>query len=215
MTTALVHTGYVLMLFALTARDILWLRSTLVLAQGLLAIYAWRMGVPNIAVWNVVFVTINTIWVTTILRERRAVALPESLRAIHARHFSALTPPEFLRWWGQGQRQMSRDERLTTRGEFPAALVFIITGTVRVTKDDDTIDLSAGHFVGEMSVITDRPATADASVVGEAELIRWPIADLHVLRRRDPVIWTRIQSAVGQDLVAKISAAARTRVEPS
>ena len=37
MTAAIVHLGYSLMLCALVARDILWLRGTLVLAQSVLA----------------------------------------------------------------------------------------------------------------------------------------------------------------------------------
>jgi CRP-like cAMP-binding protein len=64
--------------------------------------------------------------------------------------------------------------------------------------------LSTGHFVGEMSLITGRPATADVVAVGEVDVMRWPIQDLKALRERDPALWTRIQSAVGQDLVVKI-----------
>jgi hypothetical protein len=56
MNAVLVHTGYGLMLCVLTARDTLWLRGTLVLAQSLLALYARRLGVWSIATWNVVFV---------------------------------------------------------------------------------------------------------------------------------------------------------------
>lgn len=50
------------MLCALAARDILWLRGTLVLAQGVLATYAWSIGIPS-------------------------VAAPENLRALYERHF--------------------------------------------------------------------------------------------------------------------------------
>lgn len=209
MNAVLVHTGYGLMLCALAARDILWLRGTLVLAQGLLAVYASRLGVWSIATWNVVFVLINITWVVKILRERRAVTLPEELRLLHERHFFALTPPEFLRWWQQGRREIVRGDRLTTRDTFPEALVFVLSGRVRVTREGShLVDLSAGQFVGEMSLITGKPATADAEVMGEAEIVRWPLADLQALRRRDPAVWTRVQSVVGQDLVAKISAAA-------
>lgn len=209
MNAVLVHTGYGLMLCALAARDILWLRGTLVLAQGLLAIYASRLGVWSIATWNVVFVLINVTWVVKILRERRAVTLPDELRLLHERHFFALTPPEFLRWWRRGRREIVRGDRLTARGEYPDALVFVLSGRVRVTRDGEHVtDVVAGQFVGEMSLITGRPATADAEVTGEAEIVRWSIADLQALRRGDPAVWTRVQSVLGQDLVTKISAAA-------
>jgi hypothetical protein len=44
-----------------------------------------------------------------------------------------------------------------------------------VTRDDEhTTDVAAGQFVGEMSLITGNPATADAVVFDEAEIVRWP-----------------------------------------
>ena len=57
------------MLCALVARDILWLRGTLVLAQTILGLYAWGAGIQAIAAWNVLFVLINLTWVVKILRE--------------------------------------------------------------------------------------------------------------------------------------------------
>ena len=208
MNALLVNGGYTLMLCALVARDVLWLRGTLVVAQGVLALYAWRIGVTSIAFWNVVFVLINSAWVAKILQERRAVTLAPPLRALHDRHFFALSPPEFLRWWNQGRRETFHDTRMTTQGEFPAALYFILSGAVRVVRDGTAVThLSAGHFVGEMSLITGRPATADVDAQGDVEVMCWPVDELRVLRARDAPLWTRIQSAIGQDLVLKIARA--------
>lgn len=193
------------MLCALAARDILWLRGTLVLAQGVLATYAWRAGISSVAGWNLLFVVINIVWVIKIVRERRAVTLPEDLRSLYDRHFFALAPAEFLRWWDQGHRETLHDAKLTAHGTFPDALYFVLAGTARVSrKGAHVTTLSTGHFVGEMSLITGRPATADVVAVGEVDVMRWPIQDLKALRERDPALWTRIQSAVGQDLVVKI-----------
>jgi len=205
MTSVLVHVGYGLMLCALAARDILWLRGILVAAQSVLSLYAWQIGVPSIAAWNALFVVINTVWVIKILHDRRAVALPPDLQPLYDRHFFALTPSEFLRWWRQGRRTTLRDAVLTTEGQFPEALYFLLDGAVRVTRNGAHLtDLEAGHFVGEMSLITGRPATADAVSVGQAEVMRWDAKDLHAIRTGDPQLWTRIQSAIGQDLVVKI-----------
>lgn len=194
------------MLCALVARDILWLRGTLVLAQAILAVYAWRAGVTTIAAWNTLFVVINTAWVVKILHDRRAVRLPEELRALHEQHFFALSPPEFLRWWRQGRRETLRGVRMTVHGGFPDALYFLLSGTARVSRAGHRVtDLSRGHFVAEMCLITGKPATADVDAIGDVEVMRWPVDDLRALRLRDPSLWSRIQSAIGQDLVVKIS----------
>jgi hypothetical protein len=208
MTPYLVHAGYALMLCALLARDMLWLRGVLVGAQGLLAVYAWRIGVPSIAVWNVLFTVINGTWAAIIFNERRAVNLPPDLEPLYTRHFAALTPPEFIRLWRRGRREVVRDCRLARSGEYPEALYFLMSGTVRVSRNDSTItELSAGYFVAEMSLLTGRPATADVDAVGTVDAMSWPTAELGALRAQNPILWTKIQSVIGHDLVEKIQRA--------
>ena len=75
----LVHFGYALMLCALVARDVLWRRTILVLAQFNLYLYGISQHLAGVAGWNGLFVVINTIWVLRILHERRSVALPAEL----------------------------------------------------------------------------------------------------------------------------------------
>lgn len=204
LTRLIVHVGYSLMLCALVARDVLWLRALLVGAQSLIAIYAWRLGVSSITAWNVLFVVINSLWVLRILRERRGVTLPESLRAIHGDHFAALTPPEFLRLWNQGRR-MSFSGRLTTAGEYPESLFFLLNGSVRVSQGGTLIaELPPGYFIGEMSLLTGEPANADAEAGDVLEVISWPTAELRAIRQQNPVLWTKVQSVLGHDVVAKI-----------
>ena len=203
-TRLIVHVGYSLMLCALVARDVLWLRALLVGAQSLIATYAWRIGVPSIAAWNVLFVVINTLWVIRILRERRRVVLPRELRGLYQRHFAALTPPEFLRLWNQGRRHTVQDARFATAGGYPDALFFLVHGTARVSKDGAHItDLSPGYFIAEMSLLTGDPANADVDAVGAVDVVSWPIADLRAIRQANPVLWTKIQSVLGHDIVAK------------
>lgn len=210
MHTLLLNLGYILMLSALVMRDILWLRMTMVLAQSALGFYAWSLGLTNTVAWNAVFIAINVAWTIRILRERRAVALPGDLRLLHQRHFSALRPVEFLRWWRLGHRETLPAGRMTTNGAFPESLYFVLNGVARVSRDGAHVtDLEAGHFVAEMSLITGRPANADVFADGTIEVMRWPVADLKDLREREPAMWSRVQSAIGQDLVAKIQRAER------
>ena len=206
MSAYLVHVGYALMLSALLARDILWLRAILVCAQSVLAIYGWRMGVAGIAGWNALFVAINIVWVIRILHERRSVALTGALRALHESRFAAMTPAEFLRWWRQGTRETVRDSNLTREHQFPAHLYFLMRGTVRVSRDGEPVTtLPAGFFVAEMSLLTGRPATADVVAAGEVDLVRWSVAELHAMRDASPQLWVKVQSVLGRDLVEKMA----------
>jgi hypothetical protein len=206
MNAYLVHVGYALMLSALVARDILWLRAILVLAQSVLAFYGWRTGVAGIAGWNALFVTINIVWVLRILHERRAVALTGPLRALHESRFAALTAAEFLRWWRQGVRETVRDVSLTHANQFPEHLYFLMHGTVRVSRDGEHVtNLPAGFFVAEMSLLTGEPATADVVADGEVDVVRWSVAELRAMREASPQLWVKVQSVLGRDLVEKMA----------
>jgi hypothetical protein len=210
----LVHLGYSLMLCGFLARDILFLRGVLATAQVVLALYAFGISVPAITAWNGLLAAINAVWFAVILRERRQVHVPPDLQPIHRTHFAAMTAAEFLRWWRLGREVSLRDEPLTRDGAHPSFLYFIRAGTAQVRRGDVALtELGAGFFVGEMSLITGRPANADVNAAGEVQVHRWTREDLGQLRARDLGMWTKVQSAIGADLVQKIQRGDRRLAE--
>jgi CRP-like cAMP-binding protein len=203
----LVHFGYLLQLFALLARDVLWLRGILVAAQSVLAAYAWLRGpefMPYVW-WNVLFVLINLYWVVRLLRERAAVELPEELVPTYEKHFAAMAPPEFLRLWREGRKGSVSDAQLVHEDTMPEALYFLLSGEVAVRRHGrELARLLPGSFVAEMSLLTGERTTADAFAVGTVEYLAWPAATLARLRTRNPMLWNKVQSVLGHDLVEKI-----------
>jgi CRP-like cAMP-binding protein len=193
------------MLAGLLARDVLLLRSLLLGAQIVMAVYAISIAVPEITAWNVLFATINIVWIGLIVRERRATHVPLELRAIHERHFTAMSPAEFLRWWRLGRTETIHDRSLTREGVTPSSLYFVLAGAATVQRGKaELTQLGAGAFVGEMSLVTGRAANADVDPVGEVTVHRWDRTDVEPLRARNLAMWTKIQSAIGVDLVSKI-----------
>jgi CRP-like cAMP-binding protein len=210
----LIHFGYVLQLFALLARDVLWLRGILVAAQSVLAVYAYLRGPEYLpyVFWNLLFVSINLYWVVRLLRERAAVKLPDDLKPIYERHFAALAPPEFMRLWQEGERGRARDTQMVKEGTNPDALYFLLAGKVSVRRNGRQLtELSAGNFVAEMSLLTGEKTTADVVAVGEVDYVAWRADKLARLRSRSPMVWTKIQSVLGHDLVEKIKRTAATQ----
>jgi CRP-like cAMP-binding protein len=205
MVPYLVHVGYALMLCGFLARDILVLRGVLAGAQLVLSTYAFSIAVPSISAWNAVLATINTAWALRILHERRQVHVPLELQEIHRTQFAAMTAGEFLRWWRIGRAEALRGAALTRDGAQPSSLYFIVRGVVQVTRGGALVtELPAGFFVGEMSLITGRPANADVDAVADVQVQQWPRAALDELRARDHALWIKVQSAIGADLVRKI-----------
>jgi CRP-like cAMP-binding protein len=208
----LVHFGYLLQLFALLARDVLWLRGILVVAQSVLAAYAFLRGpefLPYVY-WNALFVLINLYWVARLLRERAAILLPEELRETYERHFAALAPPEFLRLWREGHRGALTDAQLVREDTVPEALYFLLAGEVTVcSQGRELARLGPGNFVAEMSLLTGERTTADVHALGAIEYMAWSAPILARLRTRDPMLWSKVQSVLGHNLVEKIRRAAQ------
>ncbi len=210
----LVHLGYLLMLCALLARDMLWLRLLLTLAQCALATYAWTHELLAVTVWNSLFVLINSGWTLLILRERHAVRVPPELRAWHQSHFAALPAAAFLKFWRQGQAQTVTGARLIEADHEPSLLYFILRGSVRVHRDGrELAQLPAGYFVGEMSLLSGRVATADVTAQGVVELRAWSFSWLRQVRAEQPLLWSQIQSVLGYDLVEKIRRASSDPIQ--
>lgn len=211
-----IHLAYILTLFAFLTRNALWLRSLFIAAQVIVITYALGRGIYPIAGWNAIFLVINAVWVVIILRERRTIVLPPDLADLYARHFAALTPREFLRWWQEGRRESLRDRVMARAGELPDSLYFVLSGVVRVTDDDGqaVAELSRGFFVAEMSLLTGELPTATAAAVGEVEVIRWSAYDLRKVADRNPSYWAKLQSVLGHDLVEKVKQSARPVVSP-
>lgn len=202
---ALVHLGYVLMLVALLARDILWLRALLVGAQANLGLYAWTQGLGGMMFWNALFVLINAVWVLRILRQRRAVRLPPALEPVHRRYFAALSSQEFLAFWEAGSGRRAQGQRLVEQGVHAAELIFLNVGEACVMAGDKAVArLPAGSFIGEMSLLTGAPTSAAVDAVGEVELHCWPAAWLQQVRLRQPALWSKLQSVLGHDLIEKL-----------
>ncbi|MGJ8668205.1 MAG: cyclic nucleotide-binding domain-containing protein [Oceanococcus sp.] len=202
----IVHLGYLLQLSALMASDVLMLRIMLAIAQAVVASYAFSRGVHAIAGWNLVLIGINSYWVVRILRERRAVTIPAELQDIYQQHFAALSAGDFLRFWATAEPPGPLPKALTQEGEVPKALYWLADGSIQLSKQgQQERPLQTPGFVGEMSVLTNRSANATVSP-GEdvSQWFCWTRETLDKMRATQPVVWSRLQSAMGLDLVRKI-----------
>lgn len=205
----IVNFGYLLMLGAFVARDVLWLRLLLVLGQSSVTYYALGLGdALPVAGWNALFAFINAVHAIVVIRERLGIALPEELRAFYEQTFAALSPREFLRLWRMGKVEYATDTPLIIEGERPRQLFFLLEGELKVARGGQELArLRQGRFFAEMSFLTGEPASADVHAQGRVRYLAWPNEQLHDWRRVRPTLWTKLLSALGKDLVDKIKAA--------
>ena len=81
----------------------------------------------------------------------------------------------------------SPKELITQKGHTVPTLNLIYNGTVDVVVDDKKVaELKDGQFVGEMSFLTEKPATATCVVKHDTELLVWKQDQFKELLKRNP-----------------------------
>lgn len=201
----MVNAGYVSMLAGFLLRDVLWLRSALVVGQLSVTAYACAISRPSVAFWNGLFAVINAVWVARIARERRPVQIPEALRDLYDRVFRAMSPPEFLAFWAAGRTESWADRLVVGAGTQPPAVYLVLDGLARVERGGHVLStLERGHFLAEMSFLTGQPASANIRGDGALATRAWSRDQLRVWQTSKPALFMKLQGIMGCDLAAKI-----------
>jgi CRP-like cAMP-binding protein len=77
----------------------------------------------------------------------------------------------------------------------------IFNGTVDIEVSGKKVNqLKDGQFVGEMSYLTNKPASANVKACFDTEYISWKHEDLKELMKRNPSLIFSLQSAMGLQL---------------
>ena len=84
-------------------------------------------------------------------------------------------------------------------------LYLIYNGTVDVVVDNEQIaELKDGEFVGEMSFLTEKVATATCKVKYDAQCLVWKQKEFKELLKRNPSLYFTIQSVLSAQVSDKL-----------
>ena len=82
-------------------------------------------------------------------------------------------------------------------------LILIYNGTVDVMVSDKKVaELRDGQFVGEMSFLTEKSATATCVVKHDTECLVWKQPEFKDLLKRNPSLYYTIQSLLSNQLIS-------------
>jgi CRP-like cAMP-binding protein len=193
------------MFLALAAKDILFLRSILILGQLSLVSFGYFSGNLYVSFWNVLFFGINSFQIARLLRERRKIELPAELADLYELVFTSMSTREFLMFWNMGRTERREGDQMIREGEHQRELVLVLSGVFNVVKRSDVIaKLTRGSFIAEMSFLTGDPASADVFANGPVEYIVWNQEKLRNLNQINPQLFIKIQNVLAKDLADKI-----------
>jgi len=199
------HIGYTFTFLAISIKDVLWLRIVLAVAQILLGIYQWIEGRVDVVAWNSIFTVINCYHIYRIIDERKPIKVPDEIKDIYKNIFNNFTTKEFVNFWNLGEYRVANDSQIVEEGKKLDHLILILSGEAYVKKDEQLINtLDRGKFVGEMSLITNEPASADIVSDVEVKYIMWNQSQLKHFEKTNKDLWIKLHNILSKDLIDKI-----------
>jgi len=201
------HLAFGLIAFSFLVKDILWLRVVSILASLFSVLYNFYIPAEPMWLainWNIVFVLVNLYHIAVIIYEKRPIKMAPKDKELYETLFRDLSPVEYLKISKVAQWKVFKSgETIIRQTHLVPDLILIYNGTVDVAVDGAKVaELKDGQFVGEMSFLTEKSATATCIVKHDAECLVWKQQEFKDLLKRNPSLYYTIQSLLSNQLVS-------------
>ena len=185
------HLAFGLIAFSFLVKDIFWLRIVSIAASLFSVLYNYIIPAEPMWLainWNFVFIAVNLYHIAVILYEKREVKMDDKNQELYDTLFKEMTPVEYLKISRAAKWELVKaGQRIITQGMPVPDLYLIYNGTVDVLVDNEQIaELKDGEFVGEMSFLTEKVATATCKVKYDAQCLVWKQREFTELLKRNP-----------------------------
>ena len=203
------HLAFGLIALSFLVKDIFWLRLMSITASCFSIFYNYFIPVEPMVIaifWNGVFIGVNLYHIAIILYEKRQVKMDSKNEELYQTLFKEMTPVEYLKISRAAEWvTLKPNMRIITQGMPVPDLYLIYNGTVDVLVDNKRItDLRDGEFVGEMSFLTEKTATATCKVKYETQCLVWKQREFKELLKRNPSLYFTIQSVLSAQVSDKL-----------
>ena len=203
------HLAFGLIAFSFLVKDIFWLRILSILASLFSVFYNYTIPTEPMWLainWNFIFVLVNLYHISIILYEKREIRMDEKNQELYDTLFKEMSPVEYLKISRAAKwESLKPGKRIITQGMPVPDLYLIYNGTVDVLVDNKQIaELKDGEFVGEMSFLTEKVATATCKVKYEAQCLVWKQREFKELLKRNPSLYFTIQSVLSAQVSDKL-----------
>ena len=201
------HLAFGLIAFSFLVKDILWLRLVSILASAFGMAYNYFIPANPMWIaigWNGIFIGLNLYHIAVIVYEKRPIKMAPKDKELYQTLFKDMTPVEYLkiskiaRW-----KKFTAGDVIIRQEHMVTDLILIYNGTVDVmVRDKKVAELRDGQFVGEMSFLTEKSATATCVVKHDTECLVWKQPEFKDLLKRNPSLYYTIQSLLSNQLIS-------------
>jgi len=138
--------------------------------------------------------------------ERQPVKLTAEEEEVRRLLFKDLPPRKVLQVLSIGSWVTAeRGERMIKSGTVPDAVAFILSGKIRVTRDEHVVGvLGAGQLVGSALILSGLQADVEAVVESPVRAMRWQVGTLERYLNANPDARAAMQRHLARDLAMKV-----------
>ncbi|MEO0326997.1 MAG: cyclic nucleotide-binding domain-containing protein [Pseudomonadota bacterium] len=201
------HFAYVLLIASMMMRSMNWLRFFAIMAGSISAVFYWRIGDPVSFFWESLFTLVNLVQLAILQIENRRgrfseeealfikTCLPDVERA-HARRLMKYGA------WIEVQDEVT----LITEDTCPSHLKFIVDGAASIVRDNREIGMvGPGDFLGEMSYLTGKKATASVITRKSTRYLSFERKQLKEHLGKNVEVRHALEASFNRNLVEKLS----------
>ena len=204
------HVSYVLIALSYWMANVFWLRVIAVVGLAFEILY-FRMsgGAMHTGIgWDIIFIIINLYQIIRLIADQHRLRYMKELHLLSQGAFASLSREQLAQLVKVGSwRSLEPGAEVTREGEPVKELVLICDGQVLVESRGRTIThLHGGSLVGELALVSGRPASATVTVQRITRAFILEMANLRRLVRTDDLVASAIDRVVGRDLAAKLTA---------
>lgn len=201
------HLNYILVILSVSMRSMRWLRI-FAMASGLTGVFYYGFLVSDdiSAMWEFIFTMVNAVQFAIMLMAGRRKSRDEDERLLVETVMPMLDGNLRSRMLKLAQWETHQPgDVLIEEGQATPRLVFIARGAASVEKSGAIVGVCGpADFLGEMSFLTGRPASATVRVANEIRCCFFDPALLKVASQKHPGIRQALEFSFNRNLVGKL-----------
>jgi len=204
------HLAFLIMAFSFLVKDMLLLRSFSILASICAISFNYLFPVEPMWVtiyWHCSFITLNFYHIGLIIYEKFYLILKGKERDLYESLKCDISPLEFKKMLKLGDwKNSDLNEILIKEGEFVKNLILIHVGKVSISVNNNFIvELGPGHFIGEMSFLSNKKASATVITPNNVEYFVWNQNELRKHLVRNPGLLLSFQSLISKQVIESLT----------
>lgn len=208
------HLSYLLTTAAFLAKGILPLRTLAIVASlcGIGYALLWVDGVLWVdLMWETGFVVINAFHVVILMRERREFELTEDEEELYSTVFRKMSKASFHKLIMRAHwTHYAEGDTLTREGEPVERITLIYRGMAEARSSGGVVAYCKnGTMVGEMSFLSNEPASATVRALEETRCVEWRQDALQELVHSDELVASGMQLVFNENFIRKLKSGLR------